>query len=191
MGRDPRMRLDAMKPLIEASVSGRQFQQSSCRGGCADVPFSENDCVLVRNFRPGPKWLNAIVLQRTGSVSYKVQVTMSHKGHTWRGHCGHLSPAPSSTRKAAFKLDDELSSVLLPPFKDRPALTVPTETSATMTAAMAAPITGQVTSAELSPPRYPQRIRKPPDGCVPINCSQVRGGKCCVSVSACYYQRAW
>ena len=48
--------------------------------------FEVGQSVLVRNLREGPKWLTGTVLEQTGPVSYRVQVS----DQIWRRHTDQL-----------------------------------------------------------------------------------------------------
>ena len=45
------------------------------------------DLVYVKNFRPGPEWLPAMVVAKLGPLSYLVE-NSDHK--SWRRHIYHL-----------------------------------------------------------------------------------------------------
>ncbi|KAL1477956.1 hypothetical protein MTO96_035339 [Rhipicephalus appendiculatus] len=83
VGRMLRTRLDLVRPSIEENVARRQFQQSRHRGSCSEAAFSEGDEVRVRNFRAGPKWLQATVLARMGPVSHRLTVVTARGVYEW------------------------------------------------------------------------------------------------------------
>ncbi|KAL1436365.1 hypothetical protein MTO96_049725 [Rhipicephalus appendiculatus] len=114
--------------------------------------FQVNENVLVRNFRSGPRWLNATILQRTGPVSYEVKVQTPKGFCTWRRHKDHLLRAPTTTTASPVAVEEETENCY-PAFADRlpAAAAVCENTAASMV-------------SENSPTRrYPQRIRKQPD----------------------------
>ena len=90
VGRRLRTRLDLVRPSIEEKVARRQFQQSRHRGSRSEAVFSEGDEVRVRNFRAGPKWLQATVLARTGPVSYRLSVVTPRGVYEWVRHRNHI-----------------------------------------------------------------------------------------------------
>ncbi|KAH6923398.1 hypothetical protein HPB50_001037 [Hyalomma asiaticum] len=114
--------------------------------------FQVNEQVLVRNFRSGPRWLKATILQRTGPVSYEVKVQTSNGPCTWRRHKDHLLRAPTTTTASPFAVEEETDNCY-PDFADHvPAAAAVSENTAASSV------------NENSPTRrYPQRIRKQPD----------------------------
>ena len=42
--------------------------------GNQTINFQINETILVQNFRGKPKWLEAVMIERTGPVSYTVQI---------------------------------------------------------------------------------------------------------------------
>ncbi|CAH2067416.1 unnamed protein product, partial [Iphiclides podalirius] len=82
-GRTLRSRLDALRPDVAAAVRSKQEQQVVRTAG-ANREFRVGDAVLTRDYRTkGSKWAEAIVVKKTGPVSYKVDLG---NGVEWRRH---------------------------------------------------------------------------------------------------------
>ena len=77
--------LDLLHPDIARRVQYRQIKQSTQRGHSTKLRVGES--VYARNFRGGPTWLPATILERTGPVSYVVQLD---DGRSIRRHVDHL-----------------------------------------------------------------------------------------------------
>ncbi|XP_031553786.1 uncharacterized protein K02A2.6-like [Actinia tenebrosa] len=80
--RNPRTRLDLLKPSVKNTVDGKNLQDEN-------RPFSvfrEGDRVWIRNYRDGPKWVHGTVLEQVGPVLYKGQT----QEKVWRRHFEQL-----------------------------------------------------------------------------------------------------
>ncbi|KAL5473006.1 hypothetical protein EMCRGX_G027446 [Ephydatia muelleri] len=76
------------RPDLESIVAKKQFEQKGHYDGAATLrQFVEGQWVLVRNFRKGPKWVPAIVRQKSGPLSYVVQLTPTI---SWRRHVDQM-----------------------------------------------------------------------------------------------------
>ena len=101
---------------------------------------------MVRNLRPGEKWVPGTIIERTGPLSYLVQVT---GGQTWKCHIDHLkqmddSPQQEQTTETAS--NDKETTIRFP--------------------SQTASNSGSVKVTESTPTtthRYLQRVRVPPD----------------------------
>lgn len=152
--------MDLVRPSVEERVSQRQFQQSTRRAS-REYVFAEGDLVRVRNFRPGPKWLSATVLARTGPVSYRLSVVTPRGVCEWVRHRNHIVRAPDTDSTALTVLPDFDGSPELPAQgPSTPASTA----SARFTEQMPAQTNGSGTATRS---RYPQRHRQPPERYVP------------------------
>ncbi|CAH2068762.1 unnamed protein product, partial [Iphiclides podalirius] len=79
-GRRLRGRLDALRPDVVAAVCSKQEQQVARTAG-AHREFRVGDAV-ARDYRTkGSKWAEAIIVKKTGPVSYKVDLG---NGVEWR-----------------------------------------------------------------------------------------------------------
>ena len=105
LGRRPRSRL---KPNLAARVEGKQQQQKASHDISAKMcVFQVGDKVYVKNHRPGPSWLPGIIVESTGSLSFRVQL---EDERIWRCHQDQLrhrvtNPEPtqiSSPRSNGF-----------------------------------------------------------------------------------------
>ena len=185
-----RTRLDLLRPNLEACVVEKQAQQKAVhdrRAQCRE--FLVGQSVMVRNFRPGQDWVPAIVVERLGPVSYLVE-TADHQ--MWRRHLDHLKefrglpnsvqsgsdrevavddedPLPTSSEPTTGDFPDEPHAEDPPPEVDVP-VSDPPPTPSGSHAEPPDPGTrpSSSTAIELEnpeppPPRYPTRIRHPPE----------------------------
>ena len=80
-------RLDLLHPSVEEQVANKQADQKRNRDmQSKDRQFNVGQTVLARNLRGEPKWLLGRILEKTGPVSYRVQV----QGQIWRRHADQL-----------------------------------------------------------------------------------------------------
>ena len=88
MGRQPRSRLDLLKPNLATRIQDRQEQMKSSHDrGTKERSFADGDLVFVHNYGSGAKWLPGQVTKHTGPVSCRV---MMDNGLTWRRHYDQL-----------------------------------------------------------------------------------------------------
>ena len=88
LNRELRTRLDLLKPDVSAQVRKKQAQQKATHDQHAKFrDFSVGDLVYVKNFRPRPEWLPAMVVAKLGPLSYLVE-NSDHQ--SWRRHIDHL-----------------------------------------------------------------------------------------------------
>ena len=86
--RELRTRLDLVRPSTENEVLTHQAYQVQGKDRHACVrEFQEGEKVMVKNYRSGKSWLPGRVLQRTGPLSYRVEV---HEHVNWRRHADQL-----------------------------------------------------------------------------------------------------
>ena len=82
-----RTRLDLLRPSLKDHVSQKQAQQSQQHNSHSkDRQFDIGQPVLLRNLRGEPKWLEGTIIEKTGPVSYRVQVG----DLIWRRHVDHI-----------------------------------------------------------------------------------------------------
>ena len=75
LNRRPKTRLDLLKPDLCRKIGSKQNNQKATQDAHSkDKNFQVNETVLAQNFRGEPKWLEAIIIERTGPVSYTVQI---------------------------------------------------------------------------------------------------------------------
>ena len=74
--REVRTRLDLLRPNSEAHVFEKQSQQKADHDKHARAQqFSVGDPVMMKNSRPGPDWLLAIIVSRLGPLAYLVETS--------------------------------------------------------------------------------------------------------------------
>ena len=74
LGRQPRTRLDLLRPNTAARVEGRQLAQKEHDSKSRSRLFEKGDHVMVKNQSAGPKWLPGVIVERSGPVSFHVQL---------------------------------------------------------------------------------------------------------------------
>ena len=75
LNRRPKIRLDLLKPDLGRKIESKQNNQKSTQDAHSkDRNFQVNETVVVQNFRGEPRWLEAVIIERTGPVSYTVQI---------------------------------------------------------------------------------------------------------------------
>ncbi len=87
LGRQVRTRLTLLHPGVEERVLGKQADQKSQHDSHAKLrEFFPGQRVMARNIRAGQAWIPGTVIERTGPLSYVVQVA----GKLWKRHIDHL-----------------------------------------------------------------------------------------------------
>ena len=87
MKRPLRSRLDLLRPAVKSRVQAKQADQKRYHDVHSKVrQFDIGQPVLVRNLRDGPKWVSGTVIEQTGPVSYRVQVS----DQIWRRHTDQI-----------------------------------------------------------------------------------------------------
>ena len=145
-----RTKFDLWKPCCEAQVTNRQAKQLQHHDRHAQSRgFQAGQEVMLRNFRPGNKWVPGIVVEMRGPHSYAVR---TKSGEYWRRHVDHIcSRGPS--RSCSFTDYSQQS-----PSQDDFDLVEPTSQSRDPPLSVSVS-RGPVTTP---PPRYPTRVRHPP-----------------------------
>ena len=88
LGRNIRTHLDLLKPNDGARVMSQQDKQKAHHdrhSRCRELEIRQP--VWARNFRKGPRWVQVIVADRIGPLSYLVKLL---DGDLWRRHIDHL-----------------------------------------------------------------------------------------------------
>ncbi|KAL7843904.1 hypothetical protein SRHO_G00224430 [Serrasalmus rhombeus] len=95
IGRKLRSRLDFLKPSVARAVHQSQEDQQQRRWlHSKQRQFAVGEPVLVRDYRKGEdKWMPAVVIEKTGPVSYKVNVGTQG---VWKRHVDQLLTRPES-----------------------------------------------------------------------------------------------
>ena len=84
MGRELRTRLDLLHPDCGSTVLEHQSQQKDQHDRHSrERDFHVGQSVMVRNFREGPRWVQAVIFERCGPLSYLVQTL---DGRVWKRH---------------------------------------------------------------------------------------------------------
>lgn len=146
LGHRPRSRLDLLFPDLSSNVTKAQQRQKAAHDSkSADRSFQLGDTVYSKAYSRGqPKWVPAIVVQKTGPVSYLVQLddTITVKRHL------------DQLRKRDAPL----------PLPKTPQSTpVPTPDTPVSNSSEHSDISVSDAPDEIVTPRYPSRIRNPPD----------------------------
>ncbi|KAL4714637.1 hypothetical protein ACJJTC_004627 [Scirpophaga incertulas] len=96
MGRRARIRLDALRPDVAAVAQEAQRRQVAAAGGTPRSPARPGDLVLARDYSArSDKWSVGTVSQRTGPVSYRVDMG---NGIQWRRHQDQILPVSGKNR---------------------------------------------------------------------------------------------
>ena len=75
MNRKLKSRLDLIVPSVQNDVKKKQFKQKWYHDKSSRPrEFSVGDPVLVKNYAQGNKWLNGVIAEQTGPVSFNVDV---------------------------------------------------------------------------------------------------------------------
>ena len=179
--RHVRTRFDLLRPEVEDIVSSSQSaQKQNFDKHCRQRDFFVGQRVMVRNLRPGPRWVPGTLIERKGPLTYLVQVS---EGRIWKRHVDHLHETtdtpqdhtsfvvPTAESDSAEIEQPELSNFPLDAgTSSSPELTTESESDPaanipTMEACEVPPVIPPTTAMPTSSPvrRYPQRMRKPPD----------------------------
>ena len=69
--------------------------------------FETRQSVMVRNYRPVPKWVPGEILRQTGPVSYEVATSTSTGDLLWQRHADQVRPGPGrlDTQELAHERD--------------------------------------------------------------------------------------
>lgn len=86
MGRELRTKMDLLRPNTELHV--KQKQEEMClQRTTQNREFEPGQSVMMRDYRGKDKWIPGMIAQRTGPVSYRVQVDPSTQ---WRRHADQI-----------------------------------------------------------------------------------------------------
>lgn len=133
-GRKPKSLLDLVRPDLERRIQTKQWSQKEGHDRKAKLrEFREYDGVYIKNFRRGPSWVPAIVLERLGPRSYVCEL---ESGRIIKAHVDHIRwraaawTPPSITHSPVSGSREESSTAVTPPEWSPPAqLAGSTETS--------------------------------------------------------------
>eukprot|EP00057_Strongylocentrotus_purpuratus_P023342 XP_011677816.1 PREDICTED: uncharacterized protein K02A2.6-like [Strongylocentrotus purpuratus] len=97
MNRKLRTRITSVLPDVNATVEKKQFAQKIAHTTHALREFNVGDDVLVRNYARGNQWLPGKITDRTGPVSYVVNVSVDGATLKWKRHVDQLRSRVSSS----------------------------------------------------------------------------------------------
>ena len=150
--REVRTRLDLLRPEISGKVASKQVQQKFHHDQHASVrELFIGQRVMVKNLRPGDKWVPGTIIEQTGPLSYLVQVA---GGLTWKRHIDHLRQMDDSPQQEPMSEEassDKETMIHFPPS--------PTTSSTEPTTNETIPPVTESTTTH----RYPRRVHVPPD----------------------------
>lgn len=110
--RRPRTRLDLLRPDVGRKVLDKQIsEKGNFDRSSKERKFLIGEEVLVQNFRGEPKWLEAIVTERTGPVSYKVQVN----DQVWKRHVDQMRNKSYSSNQNQAAPATETAEIFIAP----------------------------------------------------------------------------
>ena len=90
-----RTRLSLLQPDTEKHVHQKQADQVKQHNTHAKQrSFRENQRVMVKNFRPGPKWVPGIIIKQLGPLSFLVRTSEDLE---WKRHLDHIRDYTSDT----------------------------------------------------------------------------------------------
>ena len=167
--RHVRTRLDLLRPDLGTHVSNKQAQQKKAHDRKSRKrEFMVGQSVMARNLRPGPAWVPAVVVERFGPVSYRVETSDQQ---LWKRHVDHLKGCGVNSEENQTDPFEEDISPSPPPNPDAPSNTQSTTVDAAPRNVPSPPTSdpsggsiGTDTNAgSSSARRYPIRERHPPD----------------------------
>ena len=161
--------MDLLRPdtHVQTRVSEKQGSQKLNHDRHAvHREYRIGETVMARNYRDGPKWIEGVVIERKGPLSYVVQVD---HGMLWRRHIDQLRTGPTTMQQQTDG-DGEVPSGPLPDDRDEePAPETgnsDTHSDSHDDAALQtednAESTGEQETVDNTTKTYPSRVRKPP-----------------------------
>ncbi|XP_029115138.1 uncharacterized protein K02A2.6-like [Scleropages formosus] len=148
LGRPLRSRLDLLRPNVKRVVQDNQLRQVQRDGPVRELEIGES--VLARDYRGDHKWMPAKVKERTGPLSYTVEIGPDT---TWRRHIDQL-------RKADISWEGVPGNV---PSTSTVAPSDGSDTTTPQDAAMSSQEVPQTPIPTCEERRYPTCTWKPPD----------------------------
>ena len=170
--RHVRTRLDLLRPDLGTHVSNKQAQQKKAHDRKSrEREFMVGQSVMARNLRPGPAWVPAVVVERFGPVSYRVETSDQQ---LWKRHVDHLKGCGVNSEENQTDPVEEDISPSTPPNPDAPSNTQSTSVDAAPRNVLLEPspptsdpsggsIGADTNGGSSSARRYPIRERHPPD----------------------------
>ena len=82
LARHPKSRLNLLKPMTAERIEETQWKQKKQHDIRSTYrTFNVGDYVFVKNFQSGDKWLPGVISQKTGPVSFVVQLSNGRERH--------------------------------------------------------------------------------------------------------------
>ena len=143
-----------MRPNISGKVVSKQAQQKLNHDKhTAGREHFIGQRVMVRNLRPGDKWVAGTIIERTGPLSYLVQTV---GGQIWKCHIDHLRQMDDSPKQEQTTEEESTNKE-----------TINIHFPQSQTASSTEPANDELTQTEIEPAvtthRYPQRVHVPSD----------------------------
>ena len=150
-----RTRLSLLQPDTEKHVHQKQADQVKQHNTHAKQrSFRENQRVMVKNFRPGPKWVPGIIIKQLGPLSFLVRTSEDLE---WKRHSDHIRDYTSDTV-------DIPPSTVTDSSEDPPDVDYYTRlTHEQQSTEQPSNTTRDDASDGNMEPRYPSRVRQQPD----------------------------
>ena len=149
--REVKTRFDLMRPDISGKVATKQAQQKFYHDKHTRTrELFIGQRVMIRNLCPGDKWIPGTIIERTGPLSYLVQVA---GGQTWKRHIDHLRQMDDSPQHE--QTTEEVST-------DRDTL-IRFPPSDVASSAVSDESTPTVSESTPTTHRYPNRVHVPLD----------------------------
>ena len=153
--RNLRTRFDLLNPSCEQRVFDKQSLQKSQHDRHAkERDFDIGERVMVRNLRPGPKWIVGIVKQKSGPHSYVVE---TEDKKMWKRHVDHLKALGDAAATTSNDGELEIDTYVHFP--------TPTDNAESAESEDGEAVDSPEQNVNEAPtaPRYPTRNRKAPE----------------------------
>ena len=169
LSRSLRTRLDLLVPDVGSRVRTNQGKQKDYHDRhCRVRSFTVGQHVWTRNFREGPQWLEGVIVDCLGPVSYMVRVKT---GDLWKRHVDHIRsglnpPLMSPPQGSEQDVTEQTSSFPSQSTQDHQNDTASQPTAAGPPETVSGPTQRSASSAAAQSSesrRYPIRSRQPPD----------------------------
>ena len=145
-----RTRFDLLKPDCEEHVLRKQAKQKEQHDRRANNrDFQVGQQVMIRNMRPGPKWIPGVIIERKGPLSYVVE---TEEKQVWRRHAEQLKVLGGEGADRASDQPDD-SELDYPPETSSPTNVDVEQTES---------LPDEDTANAEGESRYPSRDRRPP-----------------------------
>ena len=163
-----RTRMDLLRPdsRVQTRVSEKQGSQKLDHDRrSVQREYRVGETIMARNYRDGPKWMEGVVVERKGPLSYVVQV---NHGMLWRRHTDQLRNGPSTVQQT----DSDVEVPTGPETEEREEESTPeTENggvysespdNGALHAENNAETADEPETVDTTVRRYPSRVRQPP-----------------------------